>query len=122
MAIASIVISVSQWSYTTFYYDFYSDTGVQRNTQVDMLLESIPEEASVEASTFFIPKLSQRKELYLTVKPEQVTWEPTDYVVLMLSDKELCDVKIPYIEANGYDYVGGYENYLSIYKLKGSVY
>lgn len=118
IAICAITISFSYNTGKLFYYDMYNGNNHDRFIEASALLDTIPEDASVEACGWLVPSLSQRKEIYLATEPENIKWEPTDYIILMDSEYELNNKKYPDMLAKGYEYDGGITNYISIYKLK----
>lgn len=75
---ASVLLFVSQMSgrvdYIRIYRDNYAD-----NRLIDSHLADIPEDASVQASSFFVPKLSNRMELY-----QHASKHTTDFIALDL--------------------------------------
>lgn len=62
-AAGCLLMSVSQISpYLNIYRTYISNR--QENLIIDDFLKTIPSDASVEASSYFVPSLSQRKEIY----------------------------------------------------------
>lgn len=81
--------------------------------QARELLSQIPPSASVRSSTFFVPQLSMRDEIYLLD-----SLHPSDYVVLDLRagyEKDLPDKLAAFQEA-GYTPVGFVKNYVALLK------
>ncbi len=80
---------------------------------LDEALESIPEDASVKASTFFVPHIADRHEIYeITSKNE------TDYVVFDMRPAligETTELRAEYI-AMGYEYYNDIDGYILILK------
>ena len=83
-----------------------------RYTQMSELLQTIPEEASVSASTFLVPHLSGHRELYPIS-----TQSETDYIVIdnRYAQQAQEDLKV-LDQLGGYRQVGCFENVLTIYK------
>lgn len=83
-----------------------------RYTQMSELLQTIPEEASVSASTFLVPHLSGHRELYPIS-----TQSETDYIVVdnRYAQQAQEDLKV-LDQLGGYRQVGCFENVLTIYK------
>ena len=80
-------------------------------TILDEALETIPEDASVKASTFFIPHIADRHEIY-----EIKSKNNTDYVVFDMRPNlvhETTDLRTEYI-ANGYTEYLNVEGYILI--------
>lgn len=63
MVITALLCSTSAMSTKNSYYKD-AEENMEQNMEIFRLLETIPEEASVRASTWFVPALSQRKEIY----------------------------------------------------------
>lgn len=77
------------------------------------LLSQIPPEASVRASTFFVPQLSMRDEIYVSNSSH-----PADYVVLDLRggyEKDLPE-KLRACRQKGYTAVGSVKDYVALLK------
>jgi len=108
--VMSLLMSVSSISDRSVYYDDY----VKYHEKVDevrTLLEKIPKEASVSSSTFYVPVIAERDEIYRHQKGDEM-----DYIVLTLSGSEK-EVNLreadEYIE-NGYHLFGKVENRIII--------
>lgn len=69
--------------------------------EFDEVLDKIPEDASVTASTFFIPHLWDRTEIYEAFYRKQTD---TDYLILDMRSNQISDSNriAPMWEANGY--------------------
>ena len=80
--------------------------------QMSELLETIPEEASVSASTFLVPHLAGHRELYPIS-----TQSETEYIVVdnRYTQQAQEDLKV-LDQLGGYQQVGCFENVLTIYK------
>lgn len=77
------------------------------------LLSQIPPEASVRASTFFVPQLSMRDEIYVSDSSH-----PADYVVLDLRGgyEEDLPEKLRAYRKKGYTAVGSVKDYVALLK------
>ena len=76
-------------------------------------LETIPEDASVKASTFFVPRIADRNEIY-----EIKSKNETDYVVFDMRPNlvgETVELRAEYIE-KGYEFYKDIEGYILILK------
>ena len=83
--------------------------------QINQALEIIPDEASVTASTYLVPKLAQRAVIYEDEYHDEPT---TEYFVLDIRNKEKSEPrKKKYIDA-GYELIFTVENNLEIYQNK----
>jgi uncharacterized membrane protein len=81
---------------------------------INEVLEEIPDDASVTASTFFVPKLSQRKVIYEQYYHSTVD---TDYLVLDLrstTSVQQEEIEQPYIDA-GYQMIVNEEGLIRVY-------
>lgn len=114
-AIVSVVMMVSlMYPRLTGYALTYrvSKENYERITEV---LEEIPDDASVTASTFFVPKLSQRKVIYEQYYHKTVD---TDYLVLDLrgsNSTKIAEIEQPYINA-GYKMIVNDEGLIRVYE------
>ena len=83
-----------------YYFDVYSKEKTNI-AELNAAMETIPQEASVIASTFFLPHLSDRDEIYEYRKIDKLT----DYVVLDIRWNEVKDSDIKELEDKGYKIV-----------------
>lgn len=77
----------SQIGARRYYFQDYRNNSAQR-AAVQEMLSQIPDNASVSASTFFVPQLAQRKTIYMVdgaITETQTIYE-TDYAVFDLRD------------------------------------
>lgn len=102
--ILSFLLSTASISSRNTYYSEYKTNGDIRG-EVHKLLERIPEDASVSATTTYVPPLAQRDEIH-----KYTTGDTTDYIVLSVEGK------------NGEIYRPAAQNYLENgYHLFGEV-
>ena len=88
-----------------------------RNRSIRELLDRIPEEASVSASTFYTVPLSERETLYDITHSSVEHILSTEYVVLSESDSGMSGI----LFENGFQPLARLENVLTIYsKSSGS--
>ena len=81
---------------------------------ITAVLDEIPEDASVTASTFFVPRLSQRRVIYEQYYHNAVD---TDYLVLDLRSSnsvKIAEIEQPYIDA-GYEMIVNYDGLIRVY-------
>lgn len=83
-----------------YYFDVYSKEKTNI-AELNAAMETIPQDASVIASTFFLPHLSDRDEIYEYRKIDKLT----DYVVLDIRWSEVKDSDIKELEDKGYKIV-----------------
>ncbi len=102
VAICSSIIIMPLASLSrTSYIKIYNNTKSQIEV-LDNLMESIPKDASVGASTFFIAHLADREELY--EYPYMFGTEPLpDYLVIDLRNSEITAGDKQYFSDNGYE-------------------
>lgn len=113
-AIVSVVVMLSlmypRFSSYLITYSVSKDS-YDRITQV---LDDIPEDASVTASTFFVPRLAKRAVIYEQYYHSSVD---TDYLVLDLrgaNSVKIAEIEQPYIDA-GYKMIVDEENLIRVY-------
>lgn len=113
-AVMSIVIMLSLMYPRIVNYSLSYSVNKQAYERITEVLEEIPEDASVTASTFFVPRLSNRKVIYEQYYHNTVD---TDYLVLDLrgtaSVKE-AEIEQPYIDA-GYRMIVNDEGLIRVY-------
>lgn len=112
---AVIVMPVAGLSKT-----YYIDSYIYNRENIKILnevMESIPKDASVSASTFFIAHLSDREELYSypTIHEENVA---ADYLVLDLRYDGLTAADRSFIFMNGYEKVSEVDGLYALYCKK----
>lgn len=109
-AMAAVVLFLSTMSGQ---YHYLKRASENRETyqKLDSYLESIPEEASVTASGYFTPKLSQRRVLYHYPSDHK-----TEYVVLDLRSKNEAggDLAVMTLENGGYTRVAYEEDLIAV--------
>lgn len=98
----------------SYYFDVYK-YDKENCKKLDEAMEKIPEEASVTASTFFVPHLSNRDYIY-----EYPYIKETDYIVLDMRFSEYGALEISKIEDSGYEVVDSIENLYIVYKLNSN--
>lgn len=70
--LSSIIIFVGTYGGRLNYFGYYERTAEQRKT-IDYAVSLVPDNASVSCSTFILPNMSDRKELYHLESTKQVT-------------------------------------------------
>lgn len=113
-AIVSMVMMLSLMYPRLTSYSLSYQVGKENYDRITEVLEEIPDDASVTASTFFVPKLSQRKVIYEQYYHDQVD---TDYLVLDLrgsNSVKIAEIEQPYIDA-GYKMIVNDENLIRVY-------
>lgn len=98
MVTASVMLCISNMSPSLYYMRSYLGNR-DTHQRIDQYLSDIPEDASVQASGYYVPTLSQRKTLY--VNP---TEHFTEYIVLDLRPGNEQDLpeRIAQYEEEGY--------------------
>jgi len=116
MVLASILLSTMTQSGRLDYINIYRDNQ-QITAQINDALRMIPDDASVEASGYFVPKLSQRELIY--DQPSDYRYL-TDYVVLDLRPGREANMDIAIINYIAHGYTVVYELEEAIIVLKSS--
>lgn len=108
-------------SYCLTYGDYYDD--------LRAVLDTVPEGASVAATTFYTTYLSQREELYDVRYASEAHVLGCEYIVLGVTDKNSYkkyavggekgfENFVELLQDNGYEQVAAYEGRLEIYQKK----
>lgn len=116
-AVMSLVMMLSLMYPRIVNYSLNYNVNKNAYEWLDQVLEDIPEDASVTASTFFVPKLSQRKVIYEEYYHDTVD---TDYLVIDLrgtNSVKVADIEQPYIDA-GYKMIADEAGLVRIYVRK----
>lgn len=114
-AIVSIVMMLSLMYPRLTGYALTYRVGKANYDRITEVIEEIPDDASVTASTFFVPKLSQRKVIYEQYYHKTVD---TDYLVLDLrgsNSTKIAEIEQPYIDA-GYKMIVNDEGLIRVYE------
>lgn len=115
MLVASLLCSTNALAGKNTYYT-EADISLERNFEILELFESIPEENTVKASTWFVPALSQRKEIY-DIEKEILT----DFIVYDMRSEQSRQTNMEKIEemrSEGYEIFGEIENGVTILRKK----
>lgn len=113
-AVMSLVMMLSLLYPRVVSYSLSYDMNRQSYERITQVLDEIPEDASVTASTFFVPRLSQRKVIYEQYYHDAVD---TDYLVLDLrgtTSVKVAEIEQPYIDA-GYKMIVNDEGLIRVY-------
>lgn len=81
--LSSVIIFIGTYGGKLNYYEYYGKNAAQREA-IDYAVGLVPNDASVSCSTFILPNMSSRKELYQLESTEQIT---EYYVVDLRLDK-----------------------------------
>ena len=98
----------SKSKYAVLYHRYHEEAAQART-----LLDQIPPDASVKSSTFFLPQLSMRDEVYLLTSSH-----PADYMVVDLRkgyEKDLEQILADCRE-QGYEPAGTVDGYVALLK------
>ncbi|MGN1412315.1 MAG: DUF2079 domain-containing protein [Oscillospiraceae bacterium] len=111
----SMIMGVMYGSDKLLYYDSYNNY-YGRIMRMNNLLSYIPQDASVECTTYFVPQLSQRDELYM-LEDKEVKYEPTDFIAIRVGSGEenYTDEKLSWIQDNGYEFYNGYSDLMYVF-------
>jgi uncharacterized membrane protein len=107
----SIVFATMYGSEKLSYYESYCNNH-DRVMKMNNIISMIPDDASVECTTYYVPQLSKRKELYMMVDPDNKTFGDMDFVVLKVGggEEDFTDKEIDYLLDNGYEFYNGYDD------------
>lgn len=112
----SIVIGFMYGTGRLSYYDSYK-INIDRVQRMDEMIDLVPDDASVDATTYFVPQLSQRKVVYNMISPKEKQTENTDFAVLKVGggEENFVDEEIAYLKENGYEYYNGYDDLMYLF-------
>ncbi|HAS37033.1 MAG TPA: hypothetical protein DCS04_00145, partial [Ruminococcaceae bacterium] len=114
-AVVSIVMMLSLMYPRLTGYALTYRVGKANYDRITEVIEEIPDDASVTASTFLVPRLSQRKVIYEQYYHKTVD---TDYLVLDLrgsNSTKIAEIEQPYIDA-GYKMIVNDEGLIRVYE------
>lgn len=95
------------------YYDIYCNDGYRINC-INSIISIIPEDASVECTTYYVPQLSQRSEVYMMEDPKDIDYPETDFILIRPTE-DYYDERVESIMNSGYQFYDGYENYVYLF-------
>lgn len=95
------------------YYDIYCNDGYRINC-INSIISIIPEDASVECTTYYVPQLSQRSEVYMMEDPKDIDYPETDFILIRPTE-DYYDERVENIMNSGYQFYDGYENYVYLF-------
>ncbi len=112
----SMVIGFMYFSDKFIYYDSYCNY-YGRIMRMNNLLSQIPDDASVECTTYYVPQLSQRDELYMLEDKEDEPYDPTDFIVIRVGSGEetFTEDKINWATDHGYEFYNGYSDLMYVF-------
>ena len=114
MAAASVLMFTANDSRQLYYPDTYKSYREQ-NDRKAAYIESIPEDASVLATSFIIPHAANRKELYILDEGSSVNPDTCDFVVFEDGNDEWKINKRAMLEEEGYEVFVDVEGLIVIY-------
>lgn len=111
----SMIMGFMYFSEKFSYYDSLCNNN-GRVMRMNQLISLIPEDASVEATTYFVPQLSQRDEVYI-MKGAEPSYDPTDFIVLKVGagEESFVEDKINWATDNGYEFYNGYSDIMYLF-------
>lgn len=113
-AVMSAVMMLSLMYPRVVNYSLSYSVNKQAYERITQVLDEIPDDASVTASTFFVPRLSHRSVIYEQYYHKAVD---TDYLVLDLrgtTSVKIAEIEQPYIDA-GYKMIVNDEGLIRVY-------
>ena len=98
------------------YYDSFCNNG-DRIHRTNQMISLIPQDASVEATTYFIPQLSARDEIYHMVSPTDKVIGNMDFVVLKVGpgEENYVEEELEYLTNNGYEFYNGFDDLMYLF-------
>lgn len=113
---SSLLLSVNLFSGHIYYYESYKIDRERLNI-AEEILYSLPKDASVEATTYFVPQLWDKKEVYVLSEGESVTWDDPDFLVIKNGVyKEVAESRLNELLEKGYEYYDGLDRLIAVYK------
>lgn len=111
----SMIIGFMYFSDKFLYYDSFCNN-YGRIMRMNNLLSQIPQDASVECTTYYVPQLSQRDEVYM-LEDKEPTYDPTDFIVIRVGSGEetFTEDKIDWAVDHGYEFYNGYTDLLYVF-------
>ncbi len=109
---ATILLGAMRMPMQTFYLN-RALTYAADNARITECLETIPDDASVRASTMFIPQLSRRSELYVIESKHDAEYVALDLRPYVAAHVDGYDVR--YFEARGYQLLIYEEDLIAIF-------
>ena len=109
--LACALVLTSVVAYKKSYYIGSYVSNHEKAAEARLLLSSIPKDASVKSTTFFIPQLSGRDEIYLADSRH-----PADYIVLDQRpgyEKDSRELMAGYLD-HGYGICGDVDGYVTV--------
>ncbi len=102
MALASIFTAVSMDSGKIYFHEMYNNNKEKYQT-FEACFDVVPEDASVLATTFFVPHLANRDELYMLDESNYTEPDTCDFVVIQTEyNDEWLDAKRSILSQEGY--------------------
>ena len=88
----------------------------EKAAQARELLAQIPEDAPVRSSTFFVPQLSMRDEIYLLDSGHEAGYAVVD---LRANYEKNLDQTLEQLEKDGYEETGRVDRYVAVFEKTG---
>lgn len=111
----SIVFGTMYASDKLVYFDSYNNY-YGRIMRLNNILSRIPQDASVETTTYFVPQLFNRKDLYM-LENKEPPYEPTDFIAIKVGSgqEDFTEDKIQWAIDNGYEFYNGYTDLIYVF-------
>lgn len=85
----------------------------EKAAQARELLAQIPEDAAVRSSTFFVPQLSMRDEIYLLDSGHEAGYAVVD---LRANYEKNLEQTLEQLEKDGYEEAGRVDRYVAVFE------
>lgn len=113
---SSMILGTMYASDKLVYFDSYHNY-YGRIMRMNNLLSRIPQDASVECTTYYVPQLSQRDEVYMMEDKEVIPYDPTDFIVVRVGsgEEDFVEERLSWAVDNGYEFYNGYSDLLYVF-------
>ena len=115
-AVASIVMFAGTFApYLSYYYDKYKN-GKEDYKEVEEIIKTVPKDASVTVSGYYMPHFYRNLDLYDATHLETDDNKHTDYVVVDERDNEEVEKAMIFMLEDEYEEVARKDDWITVYK------
>jgi uncharacterized membrane protein len=115
-AVASIVMFAGTFApYLSYYYDKYKN-GKEDYKEVEEIIKTVPKDASVTVSGYYMPHFYRNLDLYDATHLETDDNKHTDYVVVDERDNEEVEKAMIFMLEDEYEEVARKDGWITVYK------
>lgn len=109
---ASLLLAFNVWSQKLSCFGYYNNNS-ERLSAAQQLLESLPENALIEASECFVPQLADCERLYFLSDEDTAAWGDPDFLVIADGDGRH---RADFLLEKGYGYYGSIDDLITVYR------